>query len=732
MRKIKFYPISFFVVTLLYLGLWDTHAQIGHGGIPHGFSVVSQSEIPFQSVTPGDIKVLQKSIIPQKGQPLQFAIPVKVHFTPQNSGIWKTLPGGDRVWYLGIQSKGAYSLNIIFDLFEIPSGCKLFIYNTDATYVLGAFTGKNNKKFKKLATAPVPGDQIIVEFQVPASAANHGQLIIGQVAHDFLDIFGETIVKYGYYGDSGPCNVDINCPEGEIWQKEKYAVCRIIVGGSELCSGSLVNNTKNDTVPYFLTAFHCIENNEQAQVTIFFFDYESPYCDGPDGSVLKTLSGATLKATSDENLDFSLVELSKIPPFLYKPYYAGWNNSLVAPANTVTIHHPSGDVKKISIDDDQPLTATYLSYDDNAFWHIEKWEKGTTEPGSSGGPLFGDDHRLIGLLNGGDASCGNSVNDYFVKFGRLWEDYPGSFNQLKYWLDPLSGSGTTMEGLDPYGAAKETCDTFGNYIDTENLVLYEFGNQDSGFWTGHNLGYYTQYAEGVDNSEQRNLTGVYLNVAKAENSIASDKVTIKVWDGLSQPDNIFYSEDLYIRNFRDSTVFYAEFDSLIVVSGNFWVGYEIYYDSLTGPLTDQFAVYQVEDRGSGGINTAFAFKNDQWYPYSSLSPLNLKTSLGISVVMCGEIPSLSSIETLADKSINSFVIFPNPAKDMVTIQMINKKNTTVWLQMFDITGKLLIASEYPDWPGYVRLDLSGFTNGIYIIRLNIDHSVVTRKFSIIR
>ncbi|MBA7571539.1 hypothetical protein ES708_13303 [subsurface metagenome] len=504
------------------------------------------------------------------------------------------------------------------------------------------------------------------------------------------------------------------------------------MGGDELCSGSLVNNTKNDTVPYFLTAFHCIENNEQAQVTVFFFDYESPYCDGPDGSALKTISGATLKATSDENLDFSLVELSKIPPFLYKPYYAGWNNSLIAPANTVTIHHPSGDVKKITIDNDSPLTATYDIYDYNAFWRIEKWETGTTEAGSSGCPLFDNNHRLIGLLNGGYASCGNSVNDYFVKFGRLWDDYPGSLNQLKYWLDPLSGTGTTMDGLDPYGAAKETCDTFINYADSENLVLYPYGNENEGFWTGHNLGYYTQYAEGVENSEQRNLTGVYLNVAKAENSIASDKVTIKVWDGLSQPDNIIYSEDLYIKDFRDSTVHFVEFDYLIVVSGNFWVGYEIYYDSPTGPLTDQFAVYQVEDRGAGGLNTAFAFENDQWYPFSSLSPLYLETSLGISVVMCGEIPSSSSIETLAEKSINGFVIFPNPAKDMVTIQMNKETFTNIKIQIFNITGKLLETSSHINWSGQLNMDMSGYPDGIYIIRLLTNHSVVTRKFSLIR
>ncbi len=97
-----------------------------------------------------------------------------------------------------------------------------------------------------------------------------------------------------------------------------------------------------------------------------------------------------------------------------------------------------------------------------------------------------------------------------------------------------------------------------------------------------------------------------------------------------------------------------------------------------------------------------------------------------------ELKFATDLSSLVEKSINGFVIFPNPAKDMVSIQMINKKNSTVWLQMFDITGKLLIVSEYADWPGHIRLDLSDFTNGIYMIRLNINHSVVTRKFSIIR
>ena len=35
------------------------------------------------------------------------------------------------------------------------------------------------------------------------------------------------------------------------------------------------------------------------------------------------------------------------------------------------------------------------------------WDDGTTEPGSSGSPLFDQNHRVIGQLHGGYAACGN-------------------------------------------------------------------------------------------------------------------------------------------------------------------------------------------------------------------------------------------------------------------------------------------------------------------------------------
>ena len=63
------------------------------------------------------------------------------------------------------------------------------------------------------------------------------------------------------------------------------------------------------------------------------------------------MSGSELLATAS-NIDFALVELSVVPPQNYEPIYAGWDRSLPDLVKNVTcIHHPSGDVKKISIDD---------------------------------------------------------------------------------------------------------------------------------------------------------------------------------------------------------------------------------------------------------------------------------------------------------------------------------------------------------------------------------------------
>ena len=96
---------------------------------------------------------------------------------------------------------------------------------------------------------------------------------------------------------------------------------------------------------------------------------------------------------ADGGSDVALIELSATPPAAWGVEYAGWDASSANHTSAVGIHHPSGDVKKICFEDDAPYTDVTGGAQ---VWWIDAWELGVTEPGSSGSPLFNQDHRIIG------------------------------------------------------------------------------------------------------------------------------------------------------------------------------------------------------------------------------------------------------------------------------------------------------------------------------------------------
>ncbi len=372
---------------------------------------------------------------------------------------------------------------VLFNTFDIPVEGKVFVYPRDRTGWLGAFTQKSSGRDNNLSTAHLSGEILFIEFQVPTALIQQSRLIVGMVSHGLKYDSYEEMKRDSLSDLSGFCQVDINCPEGEGWQIEKRSVCRILVHKflefqpgdtirwSEICTGVLINNTQNDERPLVLTANHCIKDDYEAGNAVFFFGYESPTCNGPDGSNKNSLFGSTLLATS-ERIDFSLVELDQDPPQSYEPYFVGWNRSTDAPERTVCIHHPQGDVKKIALDNDPPFISTYSGLDPESCWLINRWETGTTEPGSSGSPLFGTDHRVIGILSGGIATCVNPVTDYFYRFSVAWDSYSDSLTQLKYWLDPMGTGRITLPGQDPLRIPEATLTIYPN--PTRSDVSIEF------------------------------------------------------------------------------------------------------------------------------------------------------------------------------------------------------------------------------------------------------------------
>jgi hypothetical protein len=446
-------------------------AQVSKGGQPYSFeNVLATTAMAIEEKRMPAVDVAayktQDSLDSFKDIPYRFGAPMDVDYTLDNSGTWEILSNGDRLWRLKISSPGAYSLNLIYERYYLPEGARLFIYNADGSHVIGAFTSDNNKEHERFATAPVKGDISILEYYEPKEVAGRGIIAISSVVHAYRDLFNRDVVKEAMgFGSSGSCNNNVNCPEGEPWQLEKRAVAMILTaGGSRICSGALVNNVRQDQTPYFLTANHCLPGSD---TWIFMFNYESPTCANINGPTYMTVQGSTLRANYSTS-DFCLLELDETPPPSYNVYYAGWSAVNVASTSSTGIHHPSGDIKKISFDYNAVTSANYLSTSGTTHWRVGNWEDGTTEGGSSGSPLFDQNHRIVGQLHGGYASCDNISADWYGKFSLSWTGGGSSSNRLRDWLDPDNTSTTILDGFDPSSTIAIAHTPLANTADTLN------------------------------------------------------------------------------------------------------------------------------------------------------------------------------------------------------------------------------------------------------------------------
>lgn len=381
------------------------------------------------------------------GVPERFAVPVATTARMDDRGTWESRADGSRLWRMRVSSPGALSLNIHFNQFELPSGARMWLYNRAGDHIQGPFDASNANARGGLWTPIVLGDETIVEVHVPAGAPTP-IVRLGSVQHAFR----------GLSGKQGACNNDVICPEGDDWRPQIRAAARLTYGGVVLCSGQLVNNTEEDGRPLFLSAFHCITpflggppDFSLIDSTVTYWNFESPVCGQlSGGSLNETVIGATMVA-GEQVTDFMLLELSETPPADFNVYYAGWDVTGNAPNAAVGIHHPSGDEKAISFDND-PLTTDTEFFPGGTHWTIGGWEDGTTEGGSSGSCIYDPaTGQCVGTLTGGFAACVGQTRpeDYYGKLSAAWEAGEADDEQLRAHLDPLDLGVNRLAGMEP-------------------------------------------------------------------------------------------------------------------------------------------------------------------------------------------------------------------------------------------------------------------------------------------
>jgi lysyl endopeptidase len=418
----------------------------------------------------------------------RFGYAFHVDYNLTKSGKWVDLKNGDRIWFLTIECPKAKSINLTYDRFWLPPGATFHIYNKDTSQILGAFTENNNKgtaeKPRGFATGLVIGDLITLEYYEPKEVPNPGIISINKVIHGYRYIGPiRSFLKADdtNFEGSGACNVNINCPEGADWQDEKQSVA-LMVFAETFCTGSLINKTSQDSSLYFLTACHCVDgslhpDNEITQYILFdanlngvpnqlndlmfYWNYESSNCSNEFDFTSPSTVGATLVANAkeyDENendygIDFALLRLYENPLNAgANPYLNGWDISDTPTNGAVSIHHPHGDIKKISVDTNEIVSS--IAPDGIEELHSElcwqvTWDIGVTEPGSSGSPLYNMDGRVIGQLTGGFSECNGTYNNgessYYGKLNAAWNYGNTRFRQLEHWLDSI-GSITVLDG----------------------------------------------------------------------------------------------------------------------------------------------------------------------------------------------------------------------------------------------------------------------------------------------
>ncbi|SDC89413.1 Trypsin-like peptidase domain-containing protein [Paracidovorax valerianellae] len=375
---------------------------------------------------------------------------------------WTPTASGGMKAAVSFSSQDAQGLRLGLQVRQMPADAVVRVYRQDRPALVYEITGQAILQIiERNAAAGDASDngrtwwtpdsgasEATLEIELPAGVpATALDVAVPALAHLFenMSLPPEGALAAKAVGDAIACNLDSTCFDEYAAQRD--AVARMLFvdnGKAYVCTGTLLNDRDATRTPYFLSANHCIASQTVASTLQTDWFFRSQACNSGTLSPQSTArtGGATLLVASADT-DTALLRLNEAPPA--GAVFAAWDASPQAEATSVVgIHHPRGDLQKISTgsimgtlactNDTDGSMLCDSSTDASAGYYDVGFDRGTVEDGSSGSAIFREG-RVIGTLYGFAASAQCSVNDVRV-YGRFDLAYQKG---LKQWLSPPVG-----------------------------------------------------------------------------------------------------------------------------------------------------------------------------------------------------------------------------------------------------------------------------------------------------
>ena len=401
------------------------------------------------------------------GRPRQvgFArpLPVPLELRVETSAAWPRRgrlgggvaargPAGELVWGARVRVSGAHRLRLRLRLARLPAGAALWVWGAGEAprpCDLGLRSPAG-----ELWTPSVAGEELMLELALPPAPGGAGRVParVTLLADAVLELFPRGDAGAGAAGTPAasaapPCLLDGACAQGASLPgiaAARRAIAHLeivqddaLVPRAFACTGALLNDRDPaTTVPYLLTAAHCVASAGRARTLEAFFDHATPACGAAprDLAELPRTVGSALLATSAAT-DVTLLELTELPA---DRALLGWTTEPLAEGTALhRLSHPTvGDevlaqsYSRARLDSAAPACAEAP----RGPFLYSRLVQGGTLAGSSGAPLLLGDGRVVGQLLG--TCLGSAADPCASAGGEVDGAFAASFPLLAAFLDP--------------------------------------------------------------------------------------------------------------------------------------------------------------------------------------------------------------------------------------------------------------------------------------------------------